>query len=42
MLTDIDYHTNPLLLIVLSMVAGALFGLLGEARQRTRQEGLTT
>ncbi|HSE57608.1 MAG TPA: DUF1097 domain-containing protein [Nitrospiraceae bacterium] len=26
MLTDIDYHTNPLLLIVLSMVAGALFG----------------
>ena len=26
MLTDIDYHTNPPLLIVLSMVAGALFG----------------
>jgi hypothetical protein len=26
MLTDMDYHSNPLLLIVLSMVAGALFG----------------
>ena len=25
-LTDMDYHSNPLLLIVLSMVAGALFG----------------
>lgn len=26
MLTEMDYHSNPLLLIVLSMVVGALFG----------------
>ena len=26
MLTSTDFHSNPLLLIVLSMLAGALFG----------------
>ena len=40
MLTDIDYHSNPLLLIVLSMVAGALFvfasGKLAGALPRRR------